>query len=219
MKKTQDNKRVSAGMVVSLMAHAVLILYLLHMVHPTLLMPPQHKNLPTIVLEPPPPPPPPPPPKKPPPPPPKPPPPTPHAPPPPPQEIVTHAPVTTPDVPTVPPPPPPPPPQPPQPVRKVGTSVPQSYFDALQRTISNNVRYPAKSLRDEEEGTCKVLVTISRDGTIEDVKLKSKTGFVALDAECKNVFDRIVKFPAVPASVSPDITDFAIELPITFNLQ
>ncbi|MDE0853852.1 MAG: energy transducer TonB, partial [Nevskia sp.] len=71
----------------------------------------------------------------------------------------------------------------------------------------------------QEEGTCKVMVTISRDGSIEEVVMKEKTGFAALDSECKNVFNRIVKFPAVPANVSPEITDFKVELPITFNLQ
>jgi len=49
--------------------------------------------------------------------------------------------------------------------------------------------------------------------------MKDKAGFPALDSECKNVFNRIVKFPAVPANVSPEITDFKVELPITFSLQ
>jgi TonB family protein len=63
------------------------------------------------------------------------------------------------------------------------------------------------------------MVTIARDGSIEEVSIKDRAGFPALDAECKHVFDRIVKFPAVPANVSPEITDFKVELPITFSLQ
>jgi TonB family protein len=62
-------------------------------------------------------------------------------------------------------------------------------------------------------------VTISRDGSIEEVETKQKAGFPALDSECKNVFARIVKFPAVPPNVSPEITDFKVELPITFSLE
>ncbi len=97
--------------------------------------------------------------------------------------------------------------------------MPSSYYNTLQQTIQQNTQYPAKSVRDQEEGTCKVNVTISRDGSIEDVTIKEKAGFPALDSECRNVFSRIVKFPAVPANVSPEFTDFKVELPITFSLQ
>ena len=104
-------------------------------------------------------------------------------------------------------------------MRQTQVGVPSSYYNTLQQTIQQNTQYPAKSVRDQEEGTCKVNVTISRDGSIEDVTVKEKAGFPALDSECRNVFNRIVKFPAVPANVSPEITDFKVELPITFSLQ
>lgn len=218
MIKSKTSRALGPGAVISLVLHAVLILVLLNIVHPTLLIQQKAKTISTIVLQPPPPPPPPPPPKKPPPPPPKE-PPKPIPTPPQPQQIITKAEVTTPNVPTVPPPPPPAPPAPPQPApRVIGTGVPSAYYNTLQSLIGSNVQYPIKSQRAGEEGTCRVNVTISRDGTIEEVQLTDKAGFVALDAECRNVFSRIVKFPPVPEGVSPGITDFKIELPINFNL-
>ncbi|HZR33980.1 MAG TPA: TonB family protein, partial [Nevskia sp.] len=139
--------------------------------------------------------------------------------PPPPQQIVTNAPVTTPDVPTVPPPPPPPPPTPPPQENKVVTSWPPSYLSQITSKISENFRYPPKSVQNEEEGDAVVRIRMARDGTILGVELQKKTGFVALDAEARNVFDRIVKFPPVPADVFPEAASFEFTLPINFKLN
>ena len=64
-----------------------------------------------------------------------------------------------------------------------------------------------------------VRVTFSRDGTIEDSQIVHKAGYPALDNECRSVFSRISKFPAIPDNANPNATDFAIELPINFALQ
>ncbi|MDE0855006.1 MAG: energy transducer TonB, partial [Nevskia sp.] len=80
------------------------------------------------------------------------------------------------------------------------------------------VQYPVRSQRNSEEGTCKVRVTFSREGAIEGAELVKKSGFGALDGECREVFRRIGRFPAIPAAAHPDATDFAIELPINFSL-
>jgi protein TonB len=215
--KSKSSRALGPGAVISLVLHAVLIFVLLSLVHPTMLIQQMKKTIATVVLQPPPPPPPPPPPKKPPPPPPK----TPPKPvptPPQPQQIITHAAVTTPDVPTVPPPPPAPPKAPVEPQRVVSTGVPTAYYSTIQSVIQSNMQYPVKSMRNNEEGTCNVTFTIGRDGTIEDVKVIEKTGFTALDAECRNVFSRIVKFPPVPENVAPGSTDFVISVPVNFNL-
>jgi protein TonB len=127
--------------------------------------------------------------------------------------------VTTPDVPSVPPAVVTPPAPPPPPARLVGTTVPAAYYNGLEAIIQKSVQYPVKSIQEQEEGNCLVRVTFARDGTIEDSQLVTKAGFPALDGECKGVFRRIGKFPAIPADANPDATDFAIELPINFALQ
>ena len=189
VKKKRKSFALGPGAIVSIVFHLGVIIYLLHYVRPSLFQEPPKKMVAVIQMLP------------------------------PPQQIVTAAPVTTPDIPSVPPQPPPAPPPPPQPVRQVQIGVPSSYFNSLQPIIAQNTQYPPKSVRDQEEGTCKVMVTISRDGSIESVEMKEKAGFPALDSECRNVFNRIVKFPAVPANVSPEYTDFKFELPISFSLQ
>lgn len=97
--------------------------------------------------------------------------------------------------------------------------MPTSYYNTLQGVIQQNVQYPAKSLRNEEEGVCKLRVRIDREGNILDVVLIDKSGYTELDKEARNVFTRIGKFPPVPAAVSPEYTEFLVELPINFTLS
>lgn len=223
MIKTKDDKgQLSAGTIASIVLHTGVILFVLHLVRPQAfnIIKPEKKPV-VVQLQPPPPPPPPPKPIEPPkPPPPKPTPPTPRTPPPP-QQLVTQAqtPVDAPSVPPPPPPQPPAPPAPPPPTKVVGTVVPAAYFNSLNGIIGSTLVYPPKSTRAGEEGMCKVRVTFARNGQIEDVQIIEKTGFVALDAECKAVFSRIGKFPPVAANANPEATDFAIELPINFTLS
>ena len=218
MKTRKKPFALGPGAIISIILHVLLIGYLLHMVRPSLFVPPQKKMIAQIVLEPPPPPPPPPKPPEPPPPktpPPKiPPPPT----PPPPQQIITNAPTPPVETPSVPPPPPPAPPAPPAPVQnKVVTSWPPSYLSLLTSRIGENLQYPPKAARDGQEGTARARITMLRDGTIESVEIMEKTGFVLLDTEAKAVFSRIVKFPPVPADFSPEAESFVFVIPLTFR--
>ena len=104
------------------------------------------------------------------------------------------------------------------PARVLANAVPSSYYNMLEAIIQKSVRYPAKSIAHQEEGDCQVKVTFARDGSIEGSQLIQQAGFPALEGECREVFKRISRFPPVPADVSPDATDFSIELPINFNL-
>jgi protein TonB len=96
--------------------------------------------------------------------------------------------------------------------------VPSDFYDRLQNLIQQSVRYPPQSVANDEEGTCKVRVHFARDGTIIDVELVDKSGYFRLDREARDVFQRIGKFPALPAGVAPEDAEFIIELPITFSL-
>lgn len=107
----------------------------------------------------------------------------------------------------------------PSPPQVVGTVVPPSYFSALESLIQKSLQYPARSIANEEEGSCTVRVSFGRDGVIAGAQMVTPSGYTALDGECREVFRRIGRFPPVPADTSPDATDFAIELPISFNLK
>jgi protein TonB len=219
--KARDKTVFSAGVIVSVVFHAVLIAVLLFMFHPQLRSLAVPKRLiPVIELVPPRPPPRPPEPPKPPPPkpqPPKPVPPKPVA-----APILTQAPAPL-AAPAVPPPPPPEPPapappQPPAPTQ-IGYSVPTAYSDKLLSIIQQAIQYPPRSQANGEEGTCKVRVHISRDGRILGVELVEKSGYILLDKEARDVFSRIGSFPPVPEGTNPEDAEFIIELPISFTLS
>jgi protein TonB len=213
---------ISVGTVASIIFHAGLVLFVLHLVQPQMSLVTPHKKPVVIELEPPPPPPPPPP-KPPvpikPPPPPKEPPPV-RTQPPPPQQIVTQSQTAPADLPSAPPAPPEPPapPAPPAPA-KVGTTVPAAYYNMLQGVIQNAVQYPPASVRAGEEGEAKIRVHFDRSGKILGVELVGRTGFVKLDNEARAVFQRIGKFPPIPANANLEDAEFVIELPINFELQ
>ncbi len=213
---------ISVGTVLSIIFHAGVVLFVLHLVRPQMNFITPAKKPVVIELEPPPPPPPPPPkPPEPikPPPPPKEIPPV-RTPPPPPDQIVSTTKSAPADVPSAPPTPPQPPapPTPPAPT-KVGTTVPAAYYNTLQSVIQNAVQYPPASVRAGEEGEAKVRVHFDRSGQILDVEVVTKTGFVKLDAEAKAVFGRIGKFPPIPAGANAEDAEFVIELPINFTLN
>ena len=89
----------------------------------------------------------------------------------------------------------------------------------MEGVIGQALQYPSKSLRNEEEGIVKVRVRIDRAGNILEVVLIEKSGYTELDKEARGVFARIGKFPPVPDNVSPEYTEFLVELPINFTLS
>jgi protein TonB len=48
--------------------------------------------------------------------------------------------------------------------------------------------YPAESKRRNEEGMCKVRLTVTADGTVHDVTLTKSTGYSRLDQACLEAF-------------------------------
>jgi TonB family protein len=100
-----------------------------------------------------------------------------------------------------------------------GTVVSPAYFGTLEALIRRTLVYPPGSLARSEEGICKVLVSFSRDGAIHGARLVQDSGHGALDEECREVFRRIGRFPPVPPDTSPSVSDFSIELPISYSLQ
>lgn len=93
-----------------------------------------------------------------------------------------------------------------------------SYYGRLRALVGASVRYPKASLAAEEEGTCRIRISFTRDGSIKGTELIEGAGSDLLDAECKHAVKRIGQFPAVPDEAEPGRTEFLVELPIAFKL-
>ena len=96
---------------------------------------------------------------------------------------------------------------------------PNDYFMMLQNIISSNTRYPPAAVTAREQGVVVVRVDVGRDGRIMETALMKAAKYQDLNDESLKVFKRISTFPPVPASISPGVTLFRVELPITFSLE
>jgi TonB family protein len=110
------------------------------------------------------------------------------------------------------------PPQPPA-YRRSDPAALAAYYDQLHTVILQSIRYPKSARKNDEEGTCRIKVKFSRDGTILNSEITEGTGFEDLDAECMDVLGRIGRFPAVPPEANPDTAQFVVEQPITYTLS
>jgi TonB family protein len=75
--------------------------------------------------------------------------------------------------------------------------------------------YPAESKRRHEEGVCKVKLTVTADGTVNDVTLTKSTGYSRLDQACLEAFVHGGLLPATQNGVPVTTT---LEIPITWKL-
>ena len=100
----------------------------------------------------------------------------------------------------------------------VAHHVSSHYKRELLQKIGANLRYPESAAQHNREGTALVRITMARNGTIQAIALIRATGTPSLDREAQRVFQRIGRFPTVPADFAPLATEFEFVIPITFKL-
>ncbi|MEN3973343.1 energy transducer TonB [Sphingomicrobium sp. XHP0235] len=112
----------------------------------------------------------------------------------PPPTLTTRAP-TTPPAPPAPPAPPPPPPPP-----RIEPAQPKANLNGL----ITGEDYPSRSLRNEEEGTVRVTLTVGTNGRVSGCQVVSSSGHSALDDQTCNLMKRRARFnPATDSTGSP----------------
>lgn len=85
---------------------------------------------------------------------------------------------------------PPPPPTPPPAPRRVQPAQARGNLNALFSTDD----YPASALRNEEQGTTGVRLTIGPDGRVADCSVTSSSGSASLDAATCNIIRRRARY-------------------------
>ncbi|NVJ50223.1 MAG: TonB family protein [Gammaproteobacteria bacterium] len=91
-----------------------------------------------------------------------------------------------------------------------------SYVRDLIDAVRGKLEYPRKAFLNGEEGDALAIVTIDRDGEIQDVKLEERTGSRELDKAVIKVIRRAQPFPKVPKELKQET--FTFEVPISFEL-
>lgn len=106
----------------------------------------------------------------------------------------------------------------------LGLGVAASAADSIkdwQRSIAMAVAkkqvYPRSALRRELEGSAKVKVTLSRDGTISAFETLESTGHDEFDKEIPKLMERINPLPAPPAELADN--DLTFILPLAWVLR
>lgn len=86
----------------------------------------------------------------------------------------------------------------------------------LLRYMARNVKYPAESIKNKEEGSLSLSFIINKDGSLSDIKVvKSLTPL--LDAEAVRVVKNMPKW--TPGKVKGKVVRVAYTTPITFKCQ
>jgi TonB family protein len=93
------------------------------------------------------------------------------------------------------------------------------YEATVNKIIADHFRYPPAALRASETGVTVVQVRIARDGTVLGERLLQKSGSSSIDRESLDLFERIHKFPPMPAEFDPGVENFAFTVPIDYGVS
>lgn len=86
-----------------------------------------------------------------------------------------------------------------------------------QIKVCKNIEYPSASWRLEEEGTTKVKVFISKDGSVEKSEISKSSGFRRLDEATRRLVNNECQFEKL--LMGNNSIPFSIELSYTWNMD
>lgn len=93
----------------------------------------------------------------------------------------------------------------------------QLYISKLTRWTGGFVEYPRRALRNEQEGTVRLAVTVNRDGKVVDVIIEEESSHTLLNKAAAEAVKKASPYPAMPATIAGE--SFAFTVPVTFRLE
>ncbi|MBO6504482.1 MAG: TonB family protein [Kordiimonadaceae bacterium] len=90
-----------------------------------------------------------------------------------------------------------------------------SWKKAVVKTVVKKQKYPRAALAREIEGTAKVRLTVSADGTIMTHEVVEATGETVLDNEIPKLMKRLNPLPSLPAGQD----EVSLVLPLDWKLN
>lgn len=93
----------------------------------------------------------------------------------------------------------------------------QIYIAKLTKWTSNFVTYPRGALRNQQQGTVRLTVTLARDGRVKDVQILEKSEHDALNKAATRAVKSASPFPAVPDAIAGE--QFLFTVPVVFRLN
>jgi TonB family C-terminal domain len=93
----------------------------------------------------------------------------------------------------------------------------QIYIAKLTKWTSNFVTYPRGALRNQQEGTVRLTVTLARDGRVKDVQILEKSEYDTLNKAATRAVKSASPYPAVPDTIAGE--QFLFTVPVVFRLN
>lgn len=93
----------------------------------------------------------------------------------------------------------------------------QIYIAKLTKWTSNFVTYPRGALRNQQQGTVRLTVTLARDGRVRDVQILEKSEHDALNKAATRAVKSASPYPAVPDAIAGE--QFLFTVPVVFRLN
>jgi protein TonB len=93
----------------------------------------------------------------------------------------------------------------------------QIYIAKLTKWTSNFVSYPRGALRNQQEGTVRLTVTLGRDGRVKDVQILEKSEYETLNKAATRAVKSASPYPAVPDAIGGE--RFLFTVPVVFRLN
>lgn len=93
----------------------------------------------------------------------------------------------------------------------------QIYIAKLTKWTGNFVTYPRGALRNQQQGTVRLTVTLARDGRVKDVQILEKSEYDTLNKAATRAVKSASPYPAVPDAITGE--QFLFTVPVVFRLN
>ncbi len=93
----------------------------------------------------------------------------------------------------------------------------QLYISKITKWTGNYVKYPKIAVRNSQEGTVRLTVTLARNGKVIDIQFLEKSKFEQLNKAASRAVTRASPYPALPQEVKGDTYIFTV--PVVFRLR
>lgn len=88
----------------------------------------------------------------------------------------------------------------------------KEHFSYIQRIIADKIQYPRAARLGQQQGTVLVAFTISKDGTVSELKIATSSGFALLDKNALEAVNKAAPFPRPPVAAQ-------LRVPIAYSLS
>ncbi len=93
-----------------------------------------------------------------------------------------------------------------------GATALENYALTIQNKIASAIAYPYEAQEKNWQGTVKLALTLDKEGTLKDVKVKESSGYKVFDQDAVNTAQILAPYSAPPQSAQSDKTQIVVSI-------